>query len=78
MTEKLLTGTLNLNTIKQTKPETYISDSYDKEILSSGYSNLPTVISINFQTVKTSQTVQTQIRLLLEEKQSDPGLHCLP
>ena len=77
MTEKLLTGTLNLNKIKQTKPEIYISDSYDKEILSSGYSNLPTVISLNFQTVKTSQTVQTQIRLLLEEEQSDPGLHCL-
>ena len=24
------------------------------------------------------QTVQTQIRLLLEEEQSDRGLHCLP
>ena len=29
------------------------------------------------QTVQTMQTVQTQIRLFLEE-QSDQGLHCLP
>ena len=31
---------------------------------------------LNFQTDRPEQTVQTQIRLLLEE-QSDLGLHCL-
>ena len=31
---------------------------------------------LNFRTDRTGQTVQTQIRLLLEE-QSDQGLHCL-
>ena len=31
----------------------------------------------NFWTDRSEQTVQTQIRLLLEE-QSDQGLHCLP
>ena len=31
---------------------------------------------ISFRTDKSGQTVQTQIRLLLEE-QSDQGLHCL-
>ena len=32
---------------------------------------------LSFQTDMPGQTVQTQIRLLLEE-QSDQGLHCLP
>ena len=32
---------------------------------------------ISFQTDRSGQTVQTQIRLLLEE-QSDQGQHCLP
>ena len=32
---------------------------------------------LNFQTGRSGQTVQTQIRLLLEEEQSDQGLHCL-
>ena len=32
---------------------------------------------LNFRTDRYGQTVQTQIRLLLEEEQSDPGLHCL-
>ena len=36
-----------------------------------------TVIILSFRTDKPGQTVQTQIRLLLEE-QSDQGLHCLP
>ena len=31
---------------------------------------------LNFQTDRSGQTVQTQMRLLLEE-QSDQGLHCL-
>ena len=31
---------------------------------------------LSFQTDRSGQTVQTQIRLLLEE-QSDQGLHCL-
>ena len=35
-----------------------------------------TVMILNFQTERTGQIVQTQIRLLLEE-QSDQGLHCL-
>ena len=34
------------------------------------------VIVISFRTGKSGQTLQTQIRLLLEE-QSDRGLHCL-
>ena len=32
---------------------------------------------LSFWTDRSGQTVQTQIRLLLEE-QSDQGLHCLP
>ena len=35
-----------------------------------------TVITLSFRTDRSGQTVQTQIRLLLE-KQSDQGLHCL-
>ena len=35
-----------------------------------------TVITLSFQTDRSRQPVQTQIRLLLEE-QSDQGLHCL-
>ena len=35
-----------------------------------------TVIILNFRTDRSGQTVQTQIRLLQEE-QSDQGLHCL-
>ena len=38
---------------------------------------LTTVMILSFQTDMPGQTVQTQIRLLLEE-QSDQGLHCLP
>ena len=40
-------------------------------------SNLITVMIQSFRTDTPGQTVQTQIRLLLEE-QSDQGLHCLP
>ena len=36
-----------------------------------------TVMTLSFRTDRPGQTVQTQIRLLLEE-QSDQGLHCLP
>ena len=36
-----------------------------------------TVMIVSFRTDRPGQTVQTQIRLLLEE-QSDQGLHCLP
>ena len=36
-----------------------------------------TVMILSFRTDRSEQTVQTQIRLLLEE-QSDQGLHCLP
>ena len=35
-----------------------------------------TVMTLGFRTDRSGQTVQTQIRLLLEE-QSDQGLHCL-
>ena len=35
-----------------------------------------TVMSLNFWTDRSGQTVQTQMRLLPEE-QSDQGLHCL-
>ena len=38
---------------------------------------LCTVMILSFRTDRPGQTVQTQIRLLLEE-QSDQGLHCLP
>ena len=38
---------------------------------------LTTVMILSFRTDRPGQTVQTQIRLLLEE-QSDQGLHCLP
>ena len=34
-------------------------------------------MTLSFRTDRSGQTVQTQIRLLLEE-QSDRGLHCLP
>ena len=37
---------------------------------------LTTVMILSFRTDRSGQTVQTQIRLLLEE-QSDQGLHCL-
>ena len=37
---------------------------------------LTTIIFLSFRTDRSGQTVQTQIRLLLEE-QSDQGLHCL-
>ena len=37
---------------------------------------LHTVMTLSFLTDRSGQTVQTQIRLLLEE-QSDQGLHCL-
>ena len=35
-----------------------------------------TITTLSFRTYRSGQTVQTQIRLLLEE-QSDQGLHCL-
>ena len=38
--------------------------------------DLSTVMILSFRTDRFGQTVQTQIRLLLEE-QSDQGLHCL-
>ena len=40
-----------------------------------------TVMILSFRTDRPGQTVQIQIRLLLEElleEQSDQGLHCLP
>ena len=50
-------------------------------VLSWGSSNVLcvqfTIMILSFRTDMPGQTVQTQIRLLLEE-QSDQGLHCLP
>ena len=40
------------------------------------YFKVVTIMTLSFQTDRSGQTVQTQIRLLLEE-QSDQGLHCL-
>ena len=42
------------------------------------HTSLSTVMILSFQTDMPGQTVQTQIRLLLVEEQSDLGLHCLP
>ena len=42
-----------------------------------GIHNGNTVMILSFRTDRSGQTVQTQIKLLLEE-QSDQGLHCLP
>ena len=62
---------------------------YISKILVSGFRNVTvidiklsenckhTVMILSFRTDRPRQTVQTQIRLLLEE-QSDQGLHCLP
>ena len=36
-----------------------------------------TVMILSFWTDRSGQTVQTLIRLLLQEEQSDQGLHCL-
>ena len=44
--------------------------------LLSSYSLYITIMILSFPTDRSGQTVQTQIRLLLEE-QSDQGLHCL-
>ena len=41
-----------------------------------GLMKVCTVMTLSFRTDRSGQTVQTQIRLLLEE-QSDQGLHCL-
>ena len=49
------------------------SGDIDISLAKPGY----TVMILSFRTDRPGQTVQTQIRLLLEE-QSDQGLHCLP
>ena len=51
--------------------------SENTAIFSNGFTFLHTVMILSFRTDMPGQTVQTQIRLLLEE-QSDQGLHCLP
>ena len=45
--------------------------------LSQSFKISTTVMILSFRTDRPRQTVQTQIRLLLEQ-QSDQGLHCLP
>ena len=42
-----------------------------------GQGTINTVMTLSFWTDRSGQTVQTQIRLLVEE-QSDHGFHCLP
>ena len=51
-----------------------ISNSFKADIFMKN--NLFTIMILNFRSDRSGQTVQTQIRLLLEE-QSDQGLHCL-
>ena len=51
-----------------------VRSKYAEDVFINNHS-VSTVI-INFRTDRSGQTVQTQIRLLLEE-QSDQGLHCL-
>ena len=46
------------------------------EALEKDFQDVSTVMTLSFWTDRSGQTVQTQIRLLLEE-QSDQGLHCL-
>ena len=50
------------------------SAEYLQIVLSSEFTK--TVMILSFRTNRSGQTVQTQIRLLLEE-QSDQSLHCL-
>ena len=45
--------------------------------MSSVFFKVSTVMILSFRTDMPGQTVQTRIRLFLEE-QSDQGLHCLP
>ena len=52
-------------------PKTFTEDDMKKE-----FSVSDDVMTLSFQTDTSGQTVQTQIRLLLEE-QPDQGLHCL-
>ena len=57
-----------------TKPEGMCSFQIYSHIIL--VTRTPTIMILKFQTDWSGQTVQTQIRLLLEE-QSDLGLHCL-
>ena len=57
---------------------TYISRKLAKAVMGNVLLlKFTTVMILSFRTDMLGQTVQTQIRLLLEE-QSDQGLHCLP
>ena len=64
-------------------PRKNVPDVGIKDILKSGQlfllrpKKIYTVMILSFRTDRPGQTVQTQIRLLLEEH-SDQGLHCLP
>ena len=56
----------------------YLLDVFVCDKTTPHYSNFKiTMMILSFRTDMPGQTVQTQIRLLLEE-QSDQGLHCLP
>ena len=56
----------------------FLSDlnGYRKDRVFLSHGSFDTVMTLSFLTGRSGQTVQTQIRLLLEE-QSDQGLHCL-
>ena len=62
-----------INSVYEIKQEIYNDNA--KNVRMEIY--IYTVMILSFRTDMHGQTVQTQIRLLLEE-QSDQGLHCLP
>ena len=53
-----------------------ICNQFDQKYQNKGGKKQSTVMILSFRTDTPGQTMQTQIRLLLEE-QSDLGLHCL-
>ena len=63
------------NQVRLKLPCTVMEASLILEILD--LASIGTVMIQSFWTDRSGQTVQTQIRLLLEE-QSNQGLHCLP
>ena len=63
---------INMELVKKKKKYMFKANSIvNLEILS-------TVMILSFRTDMPGKTVETLIRLLLEEEQSDQGLHCLP
>ena len=62
--------------VKMWSGKDFYSHSSSTDLRVNGERMSTTVLILNFLTDRSGQTVQTQIRLLLEE-QSDLGLHCL-